>query len=502
MANVRKNREKAPRRRWFLRARQKRASIFFLLWTVMGLLSVFIVLLFSFSQQALVKHSFKEQASREIAGKGATVERLITLGPPESFGNNNYNGYIRFLNTTYNVNILVLDDKGNLIYPKDPNISPDSPEYAETYDRRQELSRLQEELALHGKDQVLFEGDSEYVYGAKINLYGESPMYLYVGESLELMETSLRGLTVRTVLLSIFVFVLAFAISSIVSGWLVNPLSELTEKAGKLAKGDFDVDFHGNDYGQELFDLAERLNFARDELSKTDRMQKEIIANVSHDFKTPLTMIKGYASMIIEISGNNPEKRNKHAQIIVDEADRLASLVSDVLDLSKIRSGMTRLETVEFNMSEYVYEVLDRFAYLKDTKGYCFELEVEEGLTTCADQMKIGQVLYNLIGNAVNYTGEDKRVFVTLQRDSESTFRFAVRDTGVGIKPEEIGGIWDRYYRSSEMHKRPVQGTGLGLSIVKTILERHDFRFGVESEVGKGSTFYVIFPQTVDKAEK
>ena len=106
--------------------------------------------------------------------------------------------------------------------------------------------------------------------------------------------------------------------------------------------------------------------------------------------------------------------------------------------------------------------------------------------------MKIGQVLYNLIGNAVNYTGEDKRVLVSLKGEGE-VFRFAVTDTGAGIKQEELADIWDRYYRSSEAHKRPVQGTGLGLSIVKTILERHGFRFGVESEPEKGSTFFVFF---------
>ena len=112
---------------------------------------------------------------------------------------------------------------------------------------------------------------------------------------------------------------------------------------------------------------------------------------------------------------------------------------------------------------------------------------------TVADKVKIGQALYNLIGNAVNYTGEDKQVFVSLKRDGEF-FRFAVTDTGKGIKPEELDDIWDRYYRSSESHKRPVQGTGLGLSIVKTVLEKHAFRFGVDSEVGKGSTFFVLFP--------
>ena len=240
--------------------------------------------------------------------------------------------------------------------------------------------------------------------------------------------------------------------------------------------------------------MAETLNFARDEISKSDRMQKELIANVSHDFKTPLTMIKAYASMIQEISGDNPEKRTKHTQVIIEEADRLTSLVNDLLDLSKIRSEIAALKPEVFDLSEYTFDVLEKFAYLSETQGYHFESDIEKDLYTEADPLKIGEVLYNLIGNAVNYTGEDKRVSVRLKTESDGNIRFSVTDTGKGIKPEEIATIWDRYYRSSQAHKRPVQGTGLGLSIVKTILEKHNFRFGVESIVGKGSTFYVIFP--------
>ena len=203
-------------------------------------------------------------------------------------------------------------------------------------------------------------------------------------------------------------------------------------------------------------------------------------------------MIKAYASMIVEISGDNPEKREKHAKVIIDEADRLASLVNDVLDLSKLQAGITELKMERVDISGLLGEIMERFAYLKETKNYCFITEVESELYTMADKVKIEQVLYNLIGNAVNYTGEDNTVYVRLKKEGNG-FRFDVRDTGKGIKPEEIKGIWDRYYRSSEVHKRPVQGTGLGLSIVKNILDKHGLQYGVESQLGKGSTFFVYF---------
>ena len=244
---------------------------------------------------------------------------------------------------------------------------------------------------------------------------------------------------------------------------------------------------------KEIVELSESLNYAEHELSNADQMQKELIANVSHDFKTPLTMIKAYASMIQDFSGEDPEKRNKHAQVIIDEADRLAALVNDMLDLSKIRAGLEALKTSLFNLSDYLRMVVSRFDYLTETAGYRFVTDIADDLYVEADKDKIGQVLYNLIGNAVNYTGEDKTVTVRLYGEN-GIVHFTVTDTGKGISPEEIDTIWERYYRSRETHKRPVKGTGLGLSIVKTILTKHRFAFGVRSEVGKGSTFYVDFP--------
>ena len=204
-------------------------------------------------------------------------------------------------------------------------------------------------------------------------------------------------------------------------------------------------------------------------------------------------MIKAYASMIQEISGDNPEKREKHTQVIIDETDRLTALVNDILKMSKIRSGMDTLKEEEFNLSEFIHTVVERFGFLTETQNYTLTREIEDELYTRADPDKIEQVIYNLIGNAVNYTGEDKKITVALRRQGDH-IRFSVTYTGKGIPPDECATIWDRYYSSAETHKRPIKGTGLGLSIVKTILVKHGFRYGVESEVGTGSTFFVDFP--------
>jgi signal transduction histidine kinase len=318
-------------------------------------------------------------------------------------------------------------------------------------------------------------------------------VYLYVYQSLEFVEAVGRSMNARMIWIAVFVFVLTFALSSTISGVLSRPLDEIAGKAKRLATGDFEVDFKGEDYFEEMEALSASLNYAKDELSKADRMQKELLANVTHDFKTPLTMIKAYAEMIVEFAGENKEKRDRSANVIIEEADRLSSLVNDMLDLSKIRAGIQALQFEEFDVSVYLREILARFDYLAETQGYRFCVDVDEGLYTFADKQKLGQVMYNLIGNALNYTGDDKTVRVRLKKESEA-IRFEVSDSGRGIPEEELSEIWERYYRSSETHKRPVKGTGLGLSIVKTILEKHAFRFGVNSVVGVGSSFYAFFP--------
>ena len=470
--------------------------MFFLLWTVFSALSLLIVLLFGVSQRATLTQAYRREAVRELRQKGTQVERAVVADiPPELEGNKSL--YLRMLSTSYDVDIFILNSEGKVLFPQYPQIEgAEKPEIPFNFE--EEIVVLKQKITQNEDNAVIYQSGDEFVYGSKIKQFG-AEAYLYVGKSLSLVQATSEEMGARMLLMAIFIFILAFAVSFAVSGWLTKPLTEITQKARRLATGDFGVDFRGSDYGQEMVELADTLNYARDELSKTDAMQKELIANVSHDFKTPLTMIKAYASMIIEISGENKEKREKHAQVIVDEADRLTSLVTDVLEISKMRAGLEQLKFGEVDMSAYTQEVLGRFDYLKETQGYQIDADIEDGLFTVGDELKLGQAVYNLIGNAVNYTGEDKKVFVSLKKTGEGVFRFAVTDTGAGIKEEELSEIWDRYYRSSTAHKRPVKSTGLGLSIVKAVLQKHGFAFGVESEEGKGSTFYIDFPLLEEK---
>lgn len=305
---------------------------------------------------------------------------------------------------------------------------------------------------------------------------------------------SVRQMELYMLLVGLGAFVIAFLISYSLANKLSGPIREISATAQKLAAGNYGVQFDSAQYS-EIAKLSDTLNYMKDEIKKSEDFRKELVANVSHDLKTPLTMIKAYASMIKEISGDDPEKREKHLDVIIEEADRLTGLVNDILSTSKITAGLEQPNFKVFNLTELLYGVINKFSYLQETQGYSIMVDVESELYTRADEEQIYQVIYNLISNAVNYTGEDKTIYVTLKYNAEEKrIKFSVRDTGKGIAEEELEHIWDRYYRSKDSHLRPVKGTGLGLNIVKAILQKHEFDFGVNTKQGEGSTFYVDFP--------
>ena len=282
-------------------------------------------------------------------------------------------------------------------------------------------------------------------------------------------------------LLIIGAVVLAGSLSRIIC----TPIVRMSKSARRLAKGDYDEKFEGEGY-REVTELADALNFAASELKKNDNLQRELVANISHDLRTPLTMIKGYSEVMRDIPGeNNPE----NVQVIIDETERLTELVNDVLDLSKIKAGTIKPEPEVFNLTETVRSVMLRYEKLTERDGYDISFESEIDVCVNADTTMVLQVIYNLINNALNYTGEDKRVRIVQTVDDEIV-RISVTDTGEGISVDQLPFIWDRYYKVDKVHKRARVGTGLGLSIVKGILEEHRANYGVESKLGEGSTFW------------
>ncbi len=326
------------------------------------------------------------------------------------------------------------------------------------------------------------------VYGAEIeNKIGEK-VYLYINAPLAPVDATSKVLQNQLMIVTAISLLLAFYLSYFIARRLAGPIVKITRCASRLAKGQYNVVFEEGGY-TEIDQLASVLNKAAKELSITDTLRRDLIANVSHDLRTPLTIVKSYAEMIRDISGDNPEKRNAHTQVIVEEVNRLSMLVSDMLDLSKMESGTVILNKHAFDLSCTLRLILNRFEGLSQYEGYHFDVQCQGALMVNADEQKIEQVIYNLLSNAVHFTGEDKRVIISITGEFGKA-RFSVTDTGEGIAQKDMERIWERYYQASKTHKRQSYGTGIGLSIVRSILEAHGAAYGVQSLPGEGATFW------------
>ncbi len=323
---------------------------------------------------------------------------------------------------------------------------------------------------------------------------GAEYMYLFNAELYPLSST-LSTLRLVLAIVSVMLIVIAAVMSVVLSSRLARPAAEMSREAAKLALGNYDVNFDGGGH-LEMENLAAALNRASLELSRLDKMQKDLIANVSHDLRTPLTLISGYGEVMRDIPG---EATAENLQVIIDETNRLAVLVEDMLDLSRMMSGAQNLSVSRFSLTEALRETVERYSRLSERDGYIIRFRCEEEVFVEADRKRILQVIYNLVSNAINYTGDDKTVVLT-QRVRDGVCRVEVTDSGCGIPREELTLIWERYYKASEFHKRARVGTGLGLSIVKSILVLHGASFGVSSTVGKGSTFWFELPVSSSQA--
>ena len=299
------------------------------------------------------------------------------------------------------------------------------------------------------------------------------------------VDTLRYQLIIMTVVIVILSIIMAIAVARLIS----KPITDATENAKSLARQDYDVNFSGGRY-KEITELNDTLNFAASELKKVDSLQKELIANISHDLRTPLTMITGYSEVMRDLPG---EMTPENIQIIIDEATRLNSLVTDLLDLSRLQSGTADIKSAPFSLTECIKGIFGRYTKLKESDGLNIVFEHTEEVFIMGDELRMTQVLYNLINNAINYIGSDNTVIVRQTVEGEKV-RVEVIDHGEGIPADKLDYIWDRYYRVDKEHRRAKIGTGLGLSIVKGVLLAHNAEFGVESTPGEGSDFWFVLP--------
>lgn len=321
----------------------------------------------------------------------------------------------------------------------------------------------------------------------------DNDSYLFINTSLEPMDSTILILKNQFIYVTLIVLILSFVVSYFISKRIASPIVDINKNAKELASGNYDLEFNNEEEIHEINELFETLEHTRKELLKTEELRREFLANISHDLKTPLTMIKAYAEMIRDINYKDKEKRTSNLNVIIDEANRLNLLVNDLLELSKIQSNNMDFNYEKFDLKKLIDEIIKKYNILIEKEGFTFIIDTPNEVLVKADKKRIEQVFYNLIDNAVKYTDIDKiiKIIVTIESDK---YIVKIINTGQGIRKKDIDLIWDKYSKIDKTYSRNITGSGLGLSIVKNILEKHGFKYGVKSKINKETTFYFEIP--------
>ena len=329
--------------------------------------------------------------------------------------------------------------------------------------------------------------DEMYFCARRITYNESSDSILLVSTPLNAVGSAVRVIRMQLIWVTILSLILSFVLSWFLARKFSGPVNRISEKANKLGDRDYSEDYpHG--FCTELDDLSSTLDRTNEKLIVSRNFQTELMANVSHDLRTPLTMIKGYAEMINDISFDDREQCRNDMQVIVKEADRLTALVNEILAYSELQTADKLEYSTDVDLSKLAFSIIESFETLSKPAGIRVEREITSGIVVDGSRSHLERALYNLMENAVRHTGERKEILVRLTADN-GIATLSVTDYGNGIPAEELEHIWDRYYTSRQRKGQGV--SGLGLAIVKQIVTMHGGQCKVVSEPGKGSTFSI-----------
>ena len=323
------------------------------------------------------------------------------------------------------------------------------------------------------------------------NTYGYVLIHLPMSQIGEVSNSRLNVVYISAAI----IFVLSLIILLVFTKTVYFPLKKITEGANEYAAGnlEYHIDLSTRD---EMGYLAATLNYMSDELNKMEEYQRTFIANVSHDFRSPLTSIKGYLEAIID-GTIPPEMYEKYLKRVITETDRLTKLTQGMLTLNSLDSK-GYLSRSNFDINRVIKDTAASFEGTCDAKNITFDLTFSDNIQMVyADLGKIQQVLYNLIDNAIKFSHQDSTIFIQTYVRNEKLF-VSVKDTGIGIPKDSVKKIWERFYKSDLSRGKDKKGTGLGLAIVKEIIQAHGQNIDVVSTEGVGTEFIFSLPRATN----
>lgn len=327
---------------------------------------------------------------------------------------------------------------------------------------------------------------------APITIGFEQRGYILIHEKVSQITDNSNGFINLTFSTIGLVFLSSFLILLIFTFVIYMPISKITKTADHYAKGEFDevIQVHSND---EIGHLADTLNFMAKELGAHEEDQRKFVSNVSHDFRSPLTSIKGYVEAMID--GTIPvEMQDKYLNIILSETERLNKLTQSLLDFNRFGQHGMMLDMADFDINNLIRSTLLAFEGRCNEKGIVFDLVLTgDELLVRADTSKIQQVLHNLIDNAVKFSHHNSSITIETRIKNEKVL-VSIKDSGIGIPADSVKKIWDRFYKTDLSRGKDKKGTGLGLSIVKEIIQAHQENINVISTEGVGTEFIFTLP--------
>lgn len=472
-----------------------RNGIRFRVWLAFFLLALVIVLFIGVLQVGLIRPYYRN-------AKIKTVQTVTENIQSDLIENGSVTGINNALQEAVDNNacVVIYNDNHDLIYRADSlglgcvfNDESTLPDELATNESR--VALLADGIDYSQNLTNSITGQEMIVYGRKIAV-DLGNYYIFVNSPLEPVDSIVSFFSSQYVIYMLLALAGASLLAMYISGRLTKPIVKMNLEAQKLADADYSAAFEGGDF-TETKELATTLNHANDMIRQTDELRRDLMANVSHDIRTPLTNIKAYAEMVRDVSGGDPAKREKHLNVIIRETDYMNHLVNDMSELSQMQSGTYELHLENMDMSLKIHEILDMEEPLIESGKLHVVLEIPDTLTMYADATKIGQVIANYLSNAIKHTPAGKTIYVrAYMLADEETVHFEVQDEGEGISPEELPLIWNRYQKSSRSFSRSLTSTGLGLAIVKAIADAHHGTCGAKSELGKGSTFWFEIKET------
>ena len=478
--------------------KNKLRSFGFRLWLYFVLFTAIIFSVLWLLQTVFLQSFYDEMI---IHNTKAAAEEMIRHSTDEDFEE-----WIDELSRKNSLLVYMTDQDGKLLYSSDEftgmrkkNMSSDSAPSGKRNEKRgmslrslpEEYASFLESLQASETGRVEIRMENYYVFGAYIDeADSEEKTVLYVGATMDAVGASVTIIRMQLLWVTLLSVLIGLVLSWFIAKRFSSPVDRLSVKARHLGEKDYEPGGKKS-FCVELDELSETLDRTNENIAAARVFQMELLANVSHDLRTPITMIKGYAEMIRDLSWDDEEQCAKDVAVIVREADRLTALVNEIMEYSELKTENRTEEHFSLNLSLLCEQTAASFETLKKPDGILVEKEIAPDLIVSGNSGRLQRALYNLMDNAARHTGDSRRIRVSLAARDQSAV-LTVTDFGPGIPPEELPYIWDRYYTTRMRKGKGV--SGLGLAIVRQITERHGGTCSARCEPAGGSSFLLQLP--------